>query len=532
MDDRARQLDPVTFELIHSGLLHGAREMAGILKRSSHSPIIREMEDFSCSIFAPTGQSVAQDERIPAQLGAMSLAVQTCLAEYSEPGAIRAGDTFLLNHPYMGCMHTPDLNLVMPVFAENRLAGWSGATAHHVDIGGPTPGTLAPHHRELFAEGLIFPPIKLYIEGTENADLLRLISANVREPRGLVADLRAQHAACQAGERALLATIARYGADEVGTAFGDILRRTEEGTRAALRGLADGEISRTGFLDDDGLGGDRVPIQVRLEKSGDRLVVDFTGSSPQVEGALNVPWASTRACVAYLVRTMVSPDIPSNDGMLAPVRIECPEGTILNPRFPGAVSVRHNTCQVVADTLVRAASDMWPARAVASSSVTFFGLQIGSKSPRTGETAVLMEVVGGGTGAHDHGWGIDGVDTYMSNVALLPVEVAETEYAVRILKSELVDGSEGTGSQSGGLGIRREYQILDVPQLATLYCEQVIDDHRPRGAGGGKDALPTRVTIFAPDGSIASTASKTSTMLEPGSVIRVETSGGGGYGAG
>ena len=163
--------------------------------------------------------------------------------------------------------------------------------------------------------------------------------------------------------------------------------------------------------------------------------------------------------------------------------------------------------------------------------MTFFGLQIGSKSPRTGETAVLMEVVGGGTGAHEHGWGIDGVDTYMSNVALLPVEVAETEYAVRILKSELVADSGGAGSQPGGLGIRREYQILDVPQLATFYCEQVIEDHRPRGAGGGNDASPTRVTIFAPDGSIASTASKASTVLEPGSVIRVETSGGGGYGA-
>ncbi len=531
MTEGAGRLDPVTFELIHSALLHGTREMASILKRSSHSPIIREMEDFSCSIFAPTGESVAQDERIPAQLGAMSLAVQTCLAEYRGPEAIRPGDTFLLNHPYMGCMHTPDLNLVTPVFAENRLVGWSGATAHHVDIGGPTPGTLAPHHRELFAEGLIFPPIKLYVEGTENADLLRFIAANVREPRGLVADLRAQHAACLAGERALLRTAARYGADQVDIAFHQILRHTEQSTRAALRGLADGEISRTGFLDDDGLGGEPVPIRVRLEKSGDRLIIDFTGSSPQVDGALNVPWASTRACVAYLVRTMVSQDTPSNDGLLAPVTIVCPEGTILNPRFPGAVSVRHNTCQVVADTLVRAASDLWPGQAVASSSVTFFGLQIGSKSPRTGETAVLMEVVGGGTGAHEHGWGIDGVDTYMSKVALLPVEVAETEYAVRILKSELVADSGGAGSQPGGLGIRREYQILDVPQLATFYCEQVIEDHRPRGAGGGNDASPTRVTIFAPDGSITSTASKASTVLEPGSVIRVETSGGGGYGA-
>ena len=241
-------------------------------------------------------------------------------------------------------------------------------------------------------------------------------------------------------------------------------------------------------------------------------------------------WASTRACVAYLVRTMVGLDIPSNDGLLAPVSITCPRVTILNPRFPAAVSVRHNTCQVVADTLVRTASDLWPSRAVASSSVTFFGLQIGSPSPRTGETAVLMEVVGGGTGAHDHGQGIDGVDTYMSNVALLPVEVAETEYSVRILRSELVEDSSGEGQLSGGLGIYREYQILDVPQIATLYCEQTIDEHRPQGASGGDAASPTRVTILGPEGQVISTASKTSTSLAPGSVIRVETSGGGGYG--
>lgn len=527
----SRKLDPVMYELIHSRLRHAAREMALILKRSSHSPIIREMEDFSCAIFAPGGESVAQDERIPAQLGAMSLAVQTCLAEYPDPDDVQSGDVFLLNHPYMGCMHTPDLNLVMPVFSDGRVAGWVGSTAHHVDLGGPTPGTLAPHHRELFAEGLIFPPIKLYRQGEENRDLFRMIAANVREPRGLVADLRAQHASCLTGQRALLRTMERYGPDHVRTAFEDILERTARQAAAALAELDDGEAVRTGHLDDDGLGSAPVPIRVRLTKSGRALDVDFTGSSAQVDGALNVPWASTRACVAYLVRTMVGLDIPSNDGLLAPITITCPPGTILNPRFPAAVSVRHNTCQVVADTLIRAASDLWPVRAVASSSVTFFGLQIGSRSPQTGETAVLMEVVGGGTGAHDEGRGIDGVDTYMSNVALLPVEVAETEYSVRILRSELVEASSGEGRLYGGLGICREYQILDVPQIATLYCEQAIDEHRPPGAGGGGDARPTRVTILRPDGNVLSRASKTSTSLEPGSIIRVETSGGGGYGS-
>jgi N-methylhydantoinase B len=283
-------------------------------------------------------------------------------------------------------------------------------------------------------------------------------------------------------------------------------------------------------LDDDGVGGPPPRIHVQLTKESDRLVVDLSGSADQVGGALNVPWASTRACVAYLVRTMISTEIESNDGMMRCVEIVAPLGTILNPRHPAAVSVRHNTCQRVADTLIRAASGLWPERAVASSSVSFFGLQIGSRSPRTGDTAVLMEVVGGGTGAHQEGEGLDGVDTYMSNVGLLPIEVAETEYSVRILRSETVDGSGGRGTRAGGRGLIREYQILETPQLATMYCEQSLEANRPWGEAGGEDGATTKVSVFGPAGELISSRSKTTMLLEPGSVIRVETSGGGGFG--
>ena len=524
-------LDPVTFELIHSALRHGAKEMAGILKRSSYSPIIREMEDFSCAIFSAEGDSAAQDDRIPAQLGAMSLAVKTCRDHYPDIDEVVAGDVFILNHPYMGCMHTPDVLLVMPVFHEGEIVAWVGDAAHHVDLGGPTPGTLAAHHRSLFAEGLVFPPTRLYLGGEENRDLLRFIAANVREPRTMLADLRAQHASLLAGERAVIGTIDRYGSDQVAATFKGVLDQTERSTRLALSELPDGEAEWTGFMDDDGLGGDPVRIHVRLVKRDDTLIVDFSGTDGQVDGALNVPWASTRACVAYLVRSMISLDIYSNDGMLRPIEIVCPSGNLLNPMYPAAVSVRHNTCQRIADTLVRAASALWPERAVASSSIVFFGLQIGSKSPRTGDTAVLMEVVGGGTGGFDEADGMDGVDTYMSNVGLLPVEVAETEYSVRILRSELIDGTGGDGFRPGGRGIRREYQILDFPQQTTLYCEQVMEEHRPEGVGGGEDASATNVAIIAEDGTVLSTASKTSTVVPANAVIRVETSGGGGYGA-
>jgi N-methylhydantoinase B len=504
--------------------------MGTILKRSSYSPIIREMEDFSCALFTPSGDSVAQDDRIPAQLGAMSLAVKACISQHDEAGRVRDGDVFLLNHPYMGCMHTPDLNVVMPVVVDGKLFAWVGATAHHVDLGGPTPGTLAAHHRELFAEGLVLPPVHLYVAGEENHDLVQLISANVRDPVALIADLRAQHAACLVGSRALLQIVQRYGSEAVTEAFRQILHHTETTTRQALAALPDGSSEADGFLDDDGVGGPPTRIHVLLRKHRDHLIVDFSGSSIQVDGALNVPWASTRACVAYLVRTMICTGAEANDGMMRCVDIEAPRGSLLNPNPPAAVSVRHNTCQRVADTLVRAASQLWPDHAVASSSVSFFGLQIGSTSPRTGRTAVLMECVGGGTGAHEAGNGLDGVDTYMSNVGLLPVEVAETDYNVRIRRSAVIDGSEGTGLAAGGEGLLREYVILEAPQLATMYCEQSLDAHRPLGASGGGDGSHTKVTVLDAGGKTISTQTKATLLLEPGSVIRVETSGGGGYG--
>ena len=282
-------LDPVTFELIHSALRHGAKEMAGILKRSSYSPIIREMEDFSCAIFSAEGDSAAQDDRIPAQLGAMSLAVKTCRDHYPDIDEVVAGDVFILNHPYMGCMHTPDVLLVMPVFHEGEIVAWVGDAAHHVDLGGPTPGTLAAHHRSLFAEGLVFPPTRLYLGGEENRDLLRFIAANVREPRTMLADLRAQHASLLAGERAVIGTIDRHGSDQVAATFKGVLDQTERSTRLALSELPDGEAEWTGFMDDDGLGGDPVRIHVRLVKRDDTLIVDFSGTDGQVDGALKRP---------------------------------------------------------------------------------------------------------------------------------------------------------------------------------------------------------------------------------------------------
>ena len=524
----AAKVDPITFELASAALQSAAVEMGGALKHSSYSPIIREMDDFSCAIFRADGDLVAQADFIPAQLGAMSLVVKSIISRWRD--AVAPGDAFLANHPYLGAMHTPDLNVIMPVFIGGTLFGWTGTAAHHIDVGGVRPGTEGPDLGEVYAEGLLLPPVRLYRAGEEHPDVFAIVGAAVRDPVSTLSDLRAQRAACLVGARRVAELTNRYGAAVVAAVFDLMLDSVERAVRLDLADLPDGTGEAEGFLDDDGAGGPPTRIHVRLTKRGDSLAVDLSGSAPQVAGAMNVPWASTRASVVYAIRAMTDPARATNDGILRTVEIFCPRGTVLNPEPPGAVSVRHNTCQRLADTLVRAASRIWPRRAVASSTVAFFGMNLESVSPRTGVPSVMAEVVGGGTGAHSRGDGLDGVDTYMANVGLMPVEVAETNYSVRILRSELIGGSQGDGEYRGGLGLRRDYQVLGRASMVTLYSEQTDPRFSPRGVNGGTDGEPSRITVFGPDGAPMQVGSKASLLVQPGSVLRIKTSGGGGYG--
>jgi N-methylhydantoinase B len=513
---------------VHAGLVSTAEEMGVVLKRSSYSPIIRDMDDFSCAVFAADGTLVAQADFIPAQLGAMSLVVGATLERWGD--AIAEGDVFIANHPYLGAMHTPDVNILQPVFVDGVRFAWTGATAHHLDVGGVNPGTEGPDLREIYAEGVVLPPIRLYRGGADNRDVFDLLTENVRDPRSTISDLRAQRAACDLGERRLRELIERFGLATVDAGFHRSVDVVERATRELLREAPDGTAEAEGFLDDDGRGGPPTRLHVRLDKRADRLMVNLSGSAPQVAGAFNVPWASTRAAVIYAIRAMTDPSMTTNDGILRPVEIVCPRGNVLNPEPPAAVSVRHNTCQRLADVLVRAFSRLWPDRAVASSTVTFVGINLSSRSPSSGHRSVLSDVIGGGTGAHETGPGLDGVDTYMANVGLMPVEVAETNYSVRILRTELIDGSQGRGRHDGGRGLRREYLVLDRPEVVTYYAEQTDERFRPTGTAGGSDAAPSRITVIGPDGDALDLPQKATTEVAPGTIVRIETSGGGGYG--
>jgi len=521
-------IDTVTFEVLSAALHSIAEEMGLILKRSSYSPIIRDMDDFSCALFTAGGDLVAQADYIPAQLGAMSLVVKAVIGEWQDE--ISEGDAFLSNHPYMGAMHLPDVNVVTPVFIDGELVAWSGTAAHHIDVGGVNPGSEGPELEDLFGEGLLLPTVRLDIAGVENRDVVAMLRANIRDPQSTVSDLRAQRAACRLGARRLAELAEQYGTDVVRVVMDRSLDVVETAVMAALRELPDATGEAEGFLDDDGLGGAPTRIHARVTKTGDRLAIDLSGCDPQVRGAMNVPWASARAGIVYAVRSVVAPDLGANDGLLRAVDVHAPEGTVLTPIAPAAVSIRHNTCQRFADTLIRAMAAMWPELAVASSSVSFFCMNIGSTSPVTGRPAVMADVVGAGTGATPGSDGIDGVDTYMSNVGVMPAEVVETNYHVRIRRNEFVPGSQGLGQFNGGMGIRREYEILDHDQRATFYGEQTNAEFAPKGCAGGTDAQPTTVTIVDPDGTERIVSRKTSTTLPVGTVVRVETSGGAGFG--
>jgi N-methylhydantoinase B len=521
-------VDLITQEIVESALTSAAQEMGGALKFSSYSPIIRDMEDFSCAIFTQDGDLVAQADYIPAQLGAMSLVVKSVIRKWESD--IHDNDVFICNHPYQGAMHLPDINVVAPVFFEDQLVGWTGTAAHHIDVGGVNPGSEGPDLKELFAEGLVIPPTRLYIQGQENVDLIDTITANIRDPLSTVSDLRAQRAACNLGKQRLLELIDTYGNNVIQQVFINSLDSVEAAIKYRLRELADGTGDAVGYLDDDGLGGQPTKIRVQVTKHGDSLTLDLSGCDPQVAGAMNVPWASTRAGIVYAVRTVLAPELGTNDGLLRALNLICPQGNVLNPFPPAAVSVRHNTCQRFADTAIRALVNLWPQLQVAGSSVTFFGCNIGTTSPSTGQPTVLADVVGGGTGASADHDGLDGVDTYMSNVGLMPVEVLETNYQVRVLKTELIEGSGGSGLHHGGMGIRREYQILEHTQHATFYAEQTNPEFAALGSNGGEDGTPAKLTLLDPDGNIVAIPSKVSMDLAPGSIIRVETSGGGGFG--
>jgi N-methylhydantoinase B len=453
-------IDPVTQEILGAALSSIAEEMAVVEYRSSYSPIIREMLDFSCGVFDADGRLLAHSEMIPAQLGLMQSSLQQGLAKH-HPAGLRRGDVMLTNHPYLGGTHTPDLQVFAPVFAGGRLIGYTGSIAHHIDVGGRVPGTESAENTELYQEGLLFPAVLLVERGRRVRPLWQLIEANVRDPYATLGDLDAQLAALRRGEQRLLELAARYGTATLLEGLDGLLAGTSARARAEFASWPSRTVAAEGFMDDDGVIRD-VPLRiaVRIEVRDGELHVDLDGSAPQSPGGINVPWASSHAAVYFGVRAFCGSHVPQNDGLTRHIHLHCPEGSLLRPRFPAAVSTRHIAVQRLTDVVVEALGDLLPDRAVAAAHVSFPTFVIQATDPRTGRPTIMTDILGGGGGARPGAAGDAAIDSYTSNCALLPAEIAELEYPWRIDRTELVHGSGGRGAQVGGDGMLRDYTLL------------------------------------------------------------------------
>jgi N-methylhydantoinase B len=521
-----RRIDSITLEVMRHALVAVAEEMNANLVRTAYSPNIKERRDCSCAVFDAHGEMAAQAETIPVHLGAMPASVAAVIQRID---SFSPGDIAVLNDPYAGGAHLPDITFVAPVFDGAELVGYVANRAHHADVGGKEPGSLAGDAREIYQEGVRIPPVRLWKRGDLDRDLADVLLLNVRTPEERWGDLRAQRAACLTGTERLAALVKRYGRDGLKDGMAAIQDYSERRMRAEIQRLPDGTAEFADTLDDDGTSSEAIPIRARIRIAGDRIAVDFTGSSRQVAGPVNAVSSVTHSAVYYVVRCMTDPGIPPNAGCYRPIEVLAPDGSIVSAAAPApVVGGNLETSQRIVDVVLGALGRLLPEAAVAASQGTMNNLAIGGFDPRSGRPYTLYETIAGGWGARREADGIDGMHSHMTNTLNTPVEALEIAYPLRVERYELRAGTGGRGRMRGGLGVRRD--ITAVGHDARV---SVLSDRRKHAAygvaGGGEGALGANAIVH-PDGEESEVAGKTSFTLPAGHTISVRTPGGGGYG--
>ncbi len=525
--DTTDPVDPITLQLYRHRMSGVAEEMGITLRRTGYSPNIKERLDFSCATFDGAGRMIAQAAHIPAHLGAMPASVQTILERFPtwEPG-----DVVIVNDPFEGGNHLPDITMVSPVFSTAEATEpdfFVASRAHHADVGGMSPGSL-PLSTEIYQEGIIIPPIKLYQRGVLNEDVLRVILRNVRTPDERHGDLAAQRAAAAVGEQRLRALVANFGRAEV-LAYARALQvYSEQLTRAAIATWPAGVYPFEDVL--ELVEGDRVtllPIRVTATIAGDSITFDFTGTAPTMRGSLNSVIAIAQSACYYVVRCLVGDDVPMNAGCFAPVTIIAPEDCIVNAQSPAAVAAGNTeTSQRITDVVLGALAQALPERIPAASQGTMNNLTVGGRRP-DGTYYTYYETIAGGMGASPAGNGLSGVQVHMTNTLNTPVEALEMAFPFRLVRYSLRPGSGGAGQHRGGDGVIREYLLL-APATVTIMSERRTV--APWGLAGGEPGTPGRNLLIHADGRQEELPSKFTRYLEAGMRVRVETPGGGGWG--
>jgi len=515
----------IDFEVFKNVYLAIAEEMGVTLCRTGFSPNIKERLDYSCAVYDADGETIAQGDHMPVHLGAMPLSVRAAIDAVPD---MAPGDVVMLNDPFRGGTHLPDITLVSPVFVGRALkpSFFVANRAHHSDVGGMSPGSM-PVARELFQEGLILPPVRLVSRGRMVADILALVLANVRTPDEREGDLAAQIAANRVAERRLLDLVARHGLRGVAGYATALQEYTARVVSAAISAIPDGRYTFEDALDDDGFGSGAVAIRAEILVKGPRATIDFTGSAPQVDGSVNANFAMTLSACLYAFRCLVPGSVLYNAGVARPLTVIAPEGTIVNARRPAAVAGGNvETSQRITDVVFGALGRALPDRMPAASQGTMNNVTMGGRNPRTGRAFAYYETLGGGMGGRPGLAGLSGVHTHMSNTRNTPIEAIERDLPVRIRQYRLRRDSGGAGDAPGGEGLLREYEFL-APATVTLLSDRRVG--APYGTRGGAPGGRGRNTLIR-DGQETTLAGKVELDVRPGDRIRIETPGGGGYG--
>ena len=517
-------IDPITFSVIKNGLDAIVDEVAYTILRTARSEIVKDVMDYSAAICDRHGRMVAQAKTIALHLGAIPEAMTAMLARYGND--LHPGDAVILNDPYEGGMHLPDIFMFAPFFHGGAIEGFCVVICHHTDVGGRVAGSNASDSTEIFQEGLRIPLVKLYERGQVNQMLERIIALNVRVPDLVLGDLRAQYAACRVGLRELGKLYDRYGRDTARLYLEELLDYAERLTREQIRGWPKGSFSFTDHIDDDGLSDAPVPIRATITVHEDHVSVDYAGSSPQVKAAINSTLSYTKSCTYLSVRCALKGEVPNNAGVFRCIEVTVPEGSVLNPQAPAAVAARALTGYRVFDAMLGALAQIVPDRIPAAgeggNTVVCISGRRANRKP-----FIIVDMICGAWGARPNADGIEAITNASQNLSNTPVESLEANHPVRIEAYELMADSCGAGKWRGGLGIRRSYRLLADEALLQLRADRM--KFLPYGLDGGGPA-PAARNLIERAGITSALPSKTTGWMKQDELIIHEQPGGGGFG--
>src|SRR5436190_17984119 len=520
-------IDPIDLEVAKASLSGIVQEMQNSLFRTGFSTIVRESQDASCALMNAKGEVVAQHVVLPLHLGAFPACTAAVLQEFGDD--IAEGDAFLINHPYQGgSPHAPDIAVIAPAFVDGALFGFCGSIAHKSDIGGPVPGSCSGQAREIFNEGLHLPAVRYETDYRRNGDIERLIGANSRTPELVLGDIRGQLGANRLGERRLDELVGKFGKQEILGCFDRLLEMSEAKVKQAIAEWKDGRFKAERFVDDDGIELERpVRIHVLVEKRGDVLHFDFSGSADQTKGPANIRPPLVQAACAYALISLIDPSMYVSSGLLRSFTMTAREGSVLNPRFPAPVSTYNPTIHALVDAIFAAVSHIVPGKARADGSGSR-SIILGGRNTYTGKGYVQYEIIAGGAGARSGKDGASGITVNQSNAKIAPIEIIESEFPTRVTRFELIADSGGAGEFCGGLGIRREYLNLADARFSIRSMKHVIP---PNGCAGGATGRPGDICINPDtDGAKRLPTRYADYPLRAGDIFRLDTPGGGGHG--